>query len=226
MKWYVSTRARLGLALLASSLVSVGFWVAGVISNGNTEHWYLSWNLFLAWLPLLLALWLESILRVKLWSSWPALFVTLLWLGFLPNSFYVISDFVHLTEVPRADIVFDVVMFGSFALNGLILGYLSLFVIHNELRKRLSVRTSGTVVALILLLSSFAIYIGRDLRWNTWDILVSPASLLFDVSDRLINAGAHPQMFSTTASFFVMLGSLYVVILYVVRALRQQKSLS
>lgn len=226
MKWYVSTRARLGLALLAASLVSVGFWVAGAISNGNTEHWYLSWNLFLAWIPLLLVLWLESILRVKLWSSWLALLVTLLWLGFLPNSFYVISDFVHLTEVPRADIVFDVVMFGSFALNGLILGYLSLFVVHSELRKRLSVRTSGTVVALILLLSSFAIYIGRDLRWNTWDILVSPASLLFDVSDRLINAGAHPQLFSTTASFFVMLGSLYVVILYVVRALRQQKSLS
>jgi uncharacterized membrane protein len=183
------------------------------------------WNLALAWVPLALALWLENILRVKLWSSWMAMFVSLLWLGFLPNSFYVISDFVHLTETHRADIVFDVVMLSSFGLNGLILGYLSLFLVHSELRKRLNARISGVIVTIVLLLSSFAIYIGRDLRWNTWDVIVSPASLLFDVSDRIINAGAHPQLVSTTLSFFILLSSLYVVILYVVRALRQQKTL-
>lgn len=214
------------MALGASSLVSVGFWLAGAISNDSAEFGYLVWNLTLAWVPLILVLWLERILRIKLWSSWLAMAVTLLWLGFLPNSFYVISDFVHLTEVPRADIVFDVVMFGSFAINGLILGYLSLFVIHGELRKRLSARTSGIMVGLVLLLSSFAIYIGRDLRWNTWDVIISPASLLFDVSDRLLNSGAHPQVFSTTLSFFILLSSIYLVILYVVRALRQQKTLS
>ena len=215
----------MGFALFVSSLVSVGFWVAGAISNDSTEYGYLVWNLALAWIPLALALWLESVLNVKLWSSWLALLATLLWLAFLPNSFYLISDFVHLTEVPRADIVFDVVMFGSFALNGLLLGYLSLFLVHGELRKRLDVRTSGLMISAVLLLSSFAIYIGRDLRWNTWDVILSPASLLFDVSDRLINAGAHPQVFSTTLSFFILLSSLYVVILYIARALRQQKTL-
>lgn len=225
MRWYSSTRARLGLALLASSLLSVSFWVAGALSNGNTDHWYITWNLVLAWIPLLLALWLESILRARLWSGWLPMLVTLLWLVFLPNSFYVLSDFIHLTEYPRADIVFDVVMFSSFALNGLTLGYLSLFIVHGELRKRLQARVSGLLVAAVLLISSFAIYIGRDLRWNTWDIITSPASLLFDVSDRLINAGAHPQLFSTTLSFFLFLGSTYVVIFYAVRALRQQKDL-
>ena len=154
-----------------------------------------------------------------------ALAVTVLWVGFLPNSFYLISDYVHLGEVTRADIVFDVVMIGSFALNGLLLGYLSLFLVHGELRKRLSARTSGALVGVVLLISSFAIYVGRDLRWNTWDVILSPASLLFDISDRLINAGAHPQVLSTTVSFFILLSSIYVVILYLVRALRQQKSL-
>jgi uncharacterized membrane protein len=215
----------LGLALCASSTISVGFWVAGAISNGNTELWYLVWNLALAWVPLLLALWLERILRVRLWSSWLALLATFLWLAFLPNSFYVISDFVHLTEVPRVDVVFDTVMFASFAINGLMLGYLSLFLVHCELRKRMSVRASGLIIAAVLLISSFAIYIGRDLRWNTWDVIFSPASLLFDVSDRLLNAGAHPQVFSTTASFFVFLGSIYVVVLYMVRVLQRQKTL-
>lgn len=225
MRWYVSTRAKLGLALGASSLVSVGFWAVGAVSNGNTELWYLIWNLVLAWVPLLLSLWLERILHLRLWSSWLALLATFLWLAFLPNSFYVISDFVHLTEIPRVDIVSDVVLFGSFALNGLILGYLSLFLIHGELRKRLSTRTSDLLVTVVLLLSSFAIYIGRDLRWNTWDVIFSPASLLFDVSDRLLNPGAHPQVFSTTLAFFVLLGSLYVVIFYLVRVARHQKTL-
>jgi uncharacterized membrane protein len=154
-----------------------------------------------------------------------ALLITLAWLFFLPNSFYVISGFVHLMDVPRTDIVLDVVMFSSFGLNGLILGYLSLFLVHGQLRKRLSARTSGLLVGSVLLLSSFAIYIGRDLSWNTWDVIVSPAGLLFDVSDRLMNAGAHPQLFTTTISFFVFLSSIYVVALYLVRALRQQKTL-
>jgi uncharacterized membrane protein len=224
MKWYLSSRARLGLALGLSSLVSVGFFLAGAHSNNSFEFAYIIWNLGLAWIPLVLALWIERLLRVKLWSSWLVLAATLLWLAFLPNSFYVISDFVHLTEVPRADIVFDVLMFGSFGLNGLILGYLSLFMVHGELRKRVSARTSGLLIAAVLLLSSFAIYIGRDLRWNTWDVVLNPASLLFDVSDRLINASAYPSMASTTLGFFALLGSTYVVVWYALRAARPQKS--
>jgi uncharacterized membrane protein len=224
-RWYLSTRARLGLALCASSLVSAGFWVIGAISNDNLDLFYLVWNLALAWIPLFLALLLERNLRVRLWSGWMPLAITLLWLGFLPNSFYVLSDFVHLTEVPRVDIVFDVAMFASFGLNGLVLGYLSLFLVHSELRKRLSARITGALVGGVLLISSFAIYIGRDLRWNTWDVIFSPASLLFDVSDRLLNVGAHPQVVSTTLSFFILLSSIYIVVLYTLRALRQQKSL-
>lgn len=223
MKRFVSSRAKLGLALLVSSLASVLFYFMGAAANDSFEYGYLIWNLFLAWIPLGLTLWLERTLRTNLWSSWRALIITALWLGFLPNSFYVISDFVHLTEVPRVDIVMDVVMFGSFALNGLILGYISLFTIHTELRKRMRDRNAGIVVAGALLLSSFAIYIGRDLRWNTWDVLFNPASVLFDVSDRLLHPRSNSEVFTITLSFFIMLSSTYLVIWHVARALRQQK---
>lgn len=219
----MSSKNRLGLALLGSSLVSCGLWAVAAVGNDSLEFGYFIWNLSLAWIPLGLALWLEKTLRVRLWSSWPALALTGLWLLFLPNSFYVISDFVHLTEVPRVDIVFDVAMFASFGINGLMLGYLSLFIIHNQLTKRISLRAAGFLVGATLLASSFAIYIGRDLRWNTWDILVNPASLLFDISDRLINFGRHPQVLSTTISFFLLLGSIYLVIWYAANILRRQK---
>ncbi len=221
----MSTRTRLGLALLGASSVSVILWGLGAIINGATDYSYFIWNLFLAWVPLGLALWLEKILQTSLWSGWGALLVTAAWLLFLPNSFYVVSGFVHLMELPRADLLFDVVMFASFGLNGLILGYLSLFLVHGQLRKRLSARTTTLLVSGVLLASSLAVYTGREMRWNSWDILISPAGVLFDVSDRLINAPTQPEIILITFAYFAVLSSTYAVILYLVRALKQHKTL-
>ena len=75
----------------------------------------------------------------------------------------------------------------------------------------MSLRASSVLIAIILFMCSFAIYLGRDLRWNSWDVLVNPAGILFDVSDHLIHPLQNGAMFSMTFSFFVLLGSLYVV---------------
>jgi uncharacterized membrane protein len=79
------------------------------------------------------------------------------------------------------------------------------------------------LVAITLLLCSFAIYLGRDLRWNSWDILINPGSLLFDVSDRFLHPGAHPRTFVTTLTFFVLLGTFYIVVRSLARTMRLQK---
>ena len=224
MGFYLTARARLVLALAGSSLVSVGLFLAGALSNHSTEFAYMIWNLFLAWVPLGLTLLLIRTLRRKVWSSWAALALTLVWIGFLPNTFYMISDFIHVLDAQRVDLLYDVVMFSSFIFNGVLLGFLSVFMIHQELQKRMSQRTSALLVALVLLVCSFAVYVGRDLRWNTWDVLLNPGGILVDVSDRVLNPSAHPEMFTTTFSFFVLLGSLYMVAWYMVRNARQQRS--
>ncbi|MGF7229137.1 MAG: DUF1361 domain-containing protein [Candidatus Saccharibacteria bacterium] len=223
MRWYFSNTTRLGLALACSSLASIGLFAAGAISNHSSEFAYLLWNLFLAWIPLGLALWLHKVLRRKVWSSWEALLVTALWIGFLPNSFYMISDFIHIQDVPRVDLLYDVVMFSSFIFNGVILGFLALYNVHLELLQRMKRRTGHIVLALVLLICCFAIYLGRDLRWNTWDVLVNPAGILIDVSDRILHPVAYSQAYSTTITFFVLLGSLYMVAWQTARAMRYQK---
>lgn len=223
MKFYLSSRARLGLALAGASLVSVALFLVGAASNHSFHLSYLIWNLGLAWLPLFFALWLERTLGHKLWSSWPALVQTVLWLAFLPNSFYMITDFIHLQEVPRVDLLFDIVLVTSFVFNAVVLGYLSLLLVHKELEKRVSKRWSACMIGGVLLLSSFAIYVGRDLRWSTWDVVVNPASILFDITDRVLNPATHPQVFTTTVSFFVLLASVYIVLYQVARVLRTQK---
>ena len=206
--------------LFLASVVSIVLFAGGVFRNHNYDYNYMIWNLFLAWLPLLLIFWLLRVLQHKRWSSWQGITLSLLWLGFLPNSFYMISDLIHLQDAPRVDVLYDAVMLMAFVLTGLILGYLSLYIFHQELQKRLPARTASKFVAVILLLCSFAIYLGRDLRWNTWDIFLNPAGILFDVSDRLINPRAHPQMLVTIASFYILLGTVYVVIRNTVRSLR------
>lgn len=218
----MSLRMRLGLALAGSSAVSIALFLLSGAQNNTFTEVYLIWNLGLAWVPLLFILWLQRLLRTRLWSGWQPLAITIVWLSFLPNSFYMITDLIHLHEIERTDMLFDLVMFTSFVMNGVMLGYLSLFLVHLELIKRLSRRVSALIISGVLLLASFAIFIGRDLRWNTWDVVLNPASVIFDVSDRLINPGAHPQVFSTTASFFVLLASTYVVVWYMLRAARTQ----
>jgi len=224
MKWYVSTRQRLGLALAAATLVSVLLFFVGALRNHSLYFDYLMWNLFLAWIPMGLMLWLERVLRNNLWSSWPALAITVAFVGFLPNTFYMVTDVIHLQEVHRADMIFDVIMFSSFILNAFILGLIGTFMFHMELRKRVTVAKSWTLLGVLVFAASFAIYIGRDLRWNTWDILLNPASILFEVSDRLLAPMAHPELFTTTIGFFMLIMSTYVVLWYAVRAARQLKA--
>lgn len=208
-------------ALLISSLVSVLMYAVRIFHFHTTRFWFLNWNLFLAWLPLGFAALLYNYVQKKPWLSWPGLLLTVLWLGFLPNSFYIISDLVHLQVSQNATVLYDVAMISSFAFNGLALGFMSIYFVHLCLMKRVKPAAAHTIVAGVLLLCSFAIYLGRYLRWSTWDVLINPAGLLFDVSDRVLNPAAHEQTFETTIIFFVVLSSMYLLIWQITGAVRE-----
>jgi uncharacterized membrane protein len=209
--------ADIAFTLLLASAVSLVLYALTVHRMGQLVFTYLPANLVLAWIPIFLAVWLSRLLRNQLWSSWPALFVTTLWLIFLPNSFYVITDLIHLEGVYRGDLVAASVTFFSFALTGLLLGYSSMLVVHTRLRERMAGRPALGYMAGVLLACSLAIYIGRDLRWNSWDVMVSPAGLLFDLSDRLIHPSEYHTIFAVAGGFFILLFGLYFALL---RALR------
>lgn len=207
-KWRLP-RSQYVVALGLSSVVSLGLFAYAAWQNRSLTSSYLLWNLFLAWLPLLLALRLMSVLRHKLWSSWEALITSFVWIIFLPNSFYMVSDFIHLQDLQTGDILYSSVMFTSFIITGVMLGYSSLYLVHMQLRRRFRGRGAAFWVGVTLLICSVAIYVGRDLRWNSWDVLFNPAGLLFDMADRLQHPAAYPHMLLVIAAFFVLLASLY-----------------
>ena len=100
---HYSTDRRLILVLLLLSAVSVGFFVATGIVYRSFGYWYLVWNLFLAWVPLGFVALLSVVLRRQRWSGWLGTLLTLLWLVFLPNSFYLVSDFIHLGDTGKSN---------------------------------------------------------------------------------------------------------------------------
>jgi len=208
---HFTSRERVVASLVGLTMVSIGLFGVGALTNHSLQFAYLLWNLFLAWVPLGMMALLFRTLKTRLWSSWLPFCLTILWLVFLPNSFYMISDFIHIQDVARHDLLYDVVMFTSFIFTGALVGFCSLYLVHAELRKRVSMVSSSIWIGVILFLCSFAVYLGRDLRWNSWDVLVNPAGILFDVSDHLIHPLQHLNMFSTVGSFFVLLTSLYTV---------------
>lgn len=211
---------RLILTLLASSAVSVALLLARFIATGHMQFGFMVWNLILCWIPLGAAWWLSRRLKTTRWLTAENVAITGLWLAFLPNAFYIVSDLIHLRVTGEISILFDVVMLVSFTWNGFVLGYISLYMVHQELRKRFGVQRAWGIVSVVLLLCSFAIYLGRYLRWNSWDILINPAGLLFDVTDPLVNPGGHPQVFTTTLMFFILLTSIYAVGYQLVAILR------
>lgn len=206
------------LALL--SLVSIVLLISRMSSSGSSRFGFLYWNLFLALIPLLLAVWLVQRIRLHGWRPWQQLALAGAWLAFLPNSFYMMTDMVHLQANYEADLLFDIVMLTSFMLSGMALGYTGLFLVHTELTKRLSEVRAYGLIAIILLAASFAICLGRYTRWNTWDILLRPAGLLFDVSDRLLYPANYWQTYETTVTLFLVLFAGYAALWEAARLIR------
>ncbi len=198
--------------IILSNFVSVVLFGLRFIGTDKTQYWFMIWNLVLAWVPVFLALVLVKTLKKYSWKEPLPMLLTLLWVGFLPNSFYLMTDLIHLKSTGDIGILFDVVFFLSFIWNGLLAGLISLILVHRQLIKRRGTNFAGFVVGILIFLNSFALYLGRSLRWNTWDLLVSPTGLLFDISERILNPLLYPQSIITTLTFFVLIGSIYAVI--------------
>lgn len=198
-------------ALLLVSGFALALSLYRMLATDSDRYWFLMWNLFLAWLPLVSAWLLYR--RTPKGLNWALknLSLLLVWLIFLPNAFYLVTDFIHLQATTVISPMFDLVLFATYSWCGFILGYSSLFLVHVRAYQKIARRSHWLVVG-SLLLSGLAIYFGRFLRWNSWDIITNPLGLLFDVSESLINPQDHLLTFSTMVLFFIFLSIIYAVI--------------
>jgi len=192
-------------------LLPVGFTILlllfRILYSGSLMYLFFVWNLFLAAIPFMLSSFLIQSRKKNL--HW---IIFIVWILFFPNALYIITDLVHLRERNNIPLWFDVILIFSAAINGLIMAFISLYQVELFLRLRFNNKKANLILYSCLFISSFGIYIGRFLRWNSWDIFFNPFQFLFEIIKLFINPLQHPRTWGVTIIFFLFFGIFYFII--------------
>jgi uncharacterized membrane protein len=183
------------LALLSSFVVAM--LLARMVYTGSAGHASLVWDLFLAWVPFVLSLMIYE--RARRGSS-TSLLVPLgcLWLVFFPNAPYLVTEMKFVGAGTRVPILYDALLFGAAGWTGLLLGLTSVFLIHGVARRLLGTARAWALVVGVLAASSFGIYLGRVLRWNSWDVVAHPQWLPGLLHEGVLHPLSHPRPLALT----------------------------
>ncbi|MBK6604407.1 MAG: DUF1361 domain-containing protein [Leptospiraceae bacterium] len=190
------------------SLLCFSFSIFRFIYTDTKVFLFLNWNLFLAFVPW--AVTSITILKPSIQRYKVTIIILLaVWLLFFPNAPYILTDLFHLRLKSSMPKWFDLILILSFAWTGLVFGFLSLWDIEGILTKSLSQIWISIISVSLLFVGSFGIYLGRYLRWNSWDIIGEPFNLLYDITDRLINPFDHPRTWGVTIFMGIFLNMIY-----------------
>ena len=202
------SRARLTLVFVLGLSISLSIMLVlgRVIMTGQGRFLFLIWNLFLAVVPFSLSTLLgiaTGPLRARLLVP-----VGAAWLLFFPNAPYILTDLFHLNARPGVPLWYDLAVILSCAWNGLMLAYASLSDMQRLVQQRLGLWAGWAFATVALLLSSFGIYLGRYLRFNSWDVLANPLTLFYDILNRVLHPFAFPGTWGVTLVFglFLLIG--------------------
>ena len=176
-------RALALLTLVGLSLVTV----RGLLTGNWWFFVMLTWNLFLAWFPLGVVLVLRDLRRadgpsLRFGSHWLLGTGLAVWLVFLPNAPYIITDLYHIRHVDQPLLWFDTMTLFVFALTGLLIGLYSILIVHRMLRPMAGNLFTWGMILGSQVLSGFGIYLGRFGRWNSWDVLTNPSALTLAIA--------------------------------------------
>lgn len=144
-----------------------------------------------------------------------------LWLLFLPNAFYILTDFMHLNGrvlvnardeahtyaafYARGDglYIYDTLLLFAATAFGAYVGGLALLHAYRYLKKAVSPGLTYMAMAAIMLLCAVGIYIGRFARWNSWDAIIYPYNVLADVSNQLMMEGVRGRFAVVIATMLI-----------------------
>lgn len=171
-----------------------GFLLAGrVWRSHHLTYAFLAWNLFLAVIPAVAGAFVLTARATAARLMW-----AVVWLLFLPNAPYIVTDFVHLVPRPPIPLWYDVALLLSCAGTGLLLGYSSVADVQDAVTQRFGAASGWLIAIVALLLSGFGVYLGRFLRWNSWDPIANPAELLNRLGGYGLNPLSHPRTVAVT----------------------------
>ncbi|MGO4528735.1 DUF1361 domain-containing protein [Paenibacillus sp. 2TAF8] len=192
---------------------------------GSNMYAFLGWDMFLAWVPLLISLLMAYVFQRKAvrpgWLGMTlAALLGLIWLFFLPNAAYLFTEMLHafryFTAQPGSrfwftmDFWYSLTLAFAVAIVGLLLSTCSVMQIQQLLHRFVHRFVCWMVVAIILLLSSIGVYIGRFIRWNSWDLVSQPGQIMIDLWNDF--SAGDGIMIEFVTLMFIVQGFAYIII--------------
>ncbi|MCK6539504.1 MAG: DUF1361 domain-containing protein [Anaerolineales bacterium] len=194
--------------LNAACAVCIGLVAARVAYSESGRHLGLVWNLFLAWIPFILAYVAHAVSWRRIWLYLVIPFVGFLWLIFFPNAPYMLTDLQDIARgTSGAPLWYDVIILVWFSWTAMLLGVVSLYLMHDITQRAFGRWVGWAFVFIILPLSSFGIYIGRFVRLNSWDILQNPTETAMNILGIVID----PSM---RLAAFILLYTIFFLFVY------------
>lgn len=166
--------------LLLSAFFSIALCFARVFYTEDLLFISLIWNLFLAFIPYAVSTFVS--LSAKWWqTNMRFAFAFIAWLLFIPNAFYILTDLFHLQKHSGVPLWYDLALILSFAWTGLLLGILSVRQMERIIETKWKLGNGLLFILPIMFLNAFGIYLGRYLRYNSWDVITKPFGLIEDM---------------------------------------------
>ncbi|HEV2691445.1 MAG TPA: DUF1361 domain-containing protein [Verrucomicrobiae bacterium] len=199
------------MALMFATAVCVALVSTRCVLEGSTRYAFLAWNLFLAWLPLFFALLLCEQHVQGRQRRWRLAGWGVTWLLFFPNAPYICTDLTHLTSRYFPHYWTSLLVILSCALTGLMVGFVSLYIVQSVVTERYG-KVKGWLFTIgVMGLSGVGVFIGRFLRYNSWDVVWRPVAMAHSAASWMTDpfGDARPYVFSLL--FAVFLSIAYVM---------------
>ena len=206
IKKYVTLHFYTLFPLLVVSVLSLFFLMVRLKITHSFFLLFLVWNLFLAVIPFGISFYLRQRNHTK---NWHVALYSLVWVLFLPNAPYIITDLIHLQGTQEAIFYIDIIVISSFAIAGMLFYVFSVRDMELVVEHHFGQRFKGIFFAVLPFLCGFGIYLGRFLRFNSWDILQHPGSLLYEVFKIVCFPHKHIAAWVITLGFGILLHSTY-----------------
>lgn len=176
-----------------------------IILFGNTSFIYILWNILLAFVPFLISSIL--LLRTNKENIIKPVFIIsfIVWLLFLPNAPYIVTDFIHLGRFRAVPVMYDMFLLFTSAWVALLMGLHSIMHIEKILLLKFRKKIVDIMILVVILFASFGVYLGRYLRFNSWDFFISHNSLLTSIWKTLTLSNDYANVYGYTLLFFVFI---------------------
>jgi uncharacterized membrane protein len=222
-RFALRSQALLVASMIVSSAMCVFLFAVRWVKTGQTTYYTLNINLILAWIPVTFAWVAYNVYRKgSCWGAAIAIGCGAVWLLFFPNAPYLITDLVHLHARPEMPYWFDQILYMAFAFTGVYLGMVSLILMQSLVRRALGWILSWVFAFGALVLGGFGIYLGRFLRFNSWDLLVNPKPLLKELLSWVRHPKSNSDAFIFALTFSVFFSAIYFVVVGILNLQRAQ----